>query len=191
MSDDILERAKALRDCALPRQIYSAPGQTGYGSPSLSKGWDFSAVDELVRVVVPELIAEVERLRRYERLDRQHFDRLLKFLRQNHLIEPEYDEYPIIIDSAIAGIKGLAARIKEQEGSLDEAEALIRKNADMMNGYLAYQKRLEAAFLAEKEATLWDTVVVEGPKEGRAARHIEVVQQMAREALERIKEGKG
>ena len=60
---DIMEKAKALRNAALPRQTYSIPGQTGYGNPSLSKGWDFSAVDELVRVVVLELIAEVERLR--------------------------------------------------------------------------------------------------------------------------------
>ena len=57
---DIMEKAKALRNAALPRQTYSIPGQTGYGNPSLSKGWDFSAVDELVRVVVLELIAEVE-----------------------------------------------------------------------------------------------------------------------------------
>lgn len=64
MSDDnLLERAKALRETALPRRICSIPGQTGYGNPSLNKGWDFSAVDELVRVVVPELITEVERLR--------------------------------------------------------------------------------------------------------------------------------
>ena len=63
---DIMEKAKALRNAALPRQTYSIPGQTGYGNPSLSKGWDFSAVDELVRVVVLELIAEVERLRSLE-----------------------------------------------------------------------------------------------------------------------------
>ena len=59
---NIMEKAKALRNAALPRQTYSIPGQTGYGNPSLSKGWDFSAVDELVRVVVLELIAEVGRL---------------------------------------------------------------------------------------------------------------------------------
>lgn len=105
---DIMEKAKALRNAALPRQTYSIPGQTGYGNPSLSKGWDFSAVDELVRVVVLELIAEVGRLRSIEA------------------------QQLIALESTASIVEHQAARIKE----LEEANRNIDKRRDEMAAFI-------------------------------------------------------
>lgn len=111
---DIMEKAKALRNAALPRQTYSIPGQTGYGNPSLSKGWDFSAVDELVRVVVLELIAEVERLRSFR-------GRIARILGQS---PSDCDDLLIVgLDSRIILAKRLTARIKELEATKERLQS--------------------------------------------------------------------
>jgi hypothetical protein len=47
-------------------------------------------------------------------------------------------------------IEQQVARIKELESSLDEAEALTKKNAELMNGYLARIAELEDALVEER-----------------------------------------
>ena len=51
-------------------------------------------------------------------------------------------------------IEQQAARIKELGSSLDEAEALTKKNADLMNGYLARIAELEEWLKKERSARL-------------------------------------
>ena len=67
-----------------------------------------------------EMIAEIERLR------------------------AEMDNYG---DDFVCQMKSKDARIKELESSLDEAEALTKKNADLMNIYLARIAELEDALV--------------------------------------------
>ena len=47
-----------------------------------------------------------------------------------------------------------AARIKELESSLDEAEALTKKNAELMNGYLGRIAELEDALVEERAGAI-------------------------------------
>ena len=55
-------------------------------------------------------------------------------------------------DENLAAILGAALEhIDQQAASLDEAEALIRKNADMINGYLARIAKLDAQVAALRE----------------------------------------
>ena len=173
MSDDnLLERAKALRETALPRRICSIPGQTGYGNPSLNKGWDFSAVDELVRVVVPELITEVERLRS------QSVEQV--FRKKNEEIAAK--------DARIKELEALnELNHKNMRSWLDTTtdKEFLDKLSSEIGFKDAYIKRLEAAFLeATKE-------IVYATHEGRDAPEGEDVyaEKEAREALERIKNG--
>ena len=169
--DNLLERAKALRETALPRRICSIPGQTGYGNPSLSKGWDFSAVDELVRVVVLELIAEVERLRSDWRQEhataetwKEDFKKMQKRLTDSELLrQAQYNQ-----------IAAKDARIKE----LEEANRNIDKRRDEMAAFI---ERLEADFLeseAYAHACMGESMPVD-----------EEDWQAARDELERIKAG--
>ena len=164
---DILERAKALRETALPRRICSIPGQTGYGNPSLNKGWDFSAVDELVRVVVPELITEVERLRS-----------LNESLMENG-------------NDLRTRCQKAEARIKE----LEEANRNIDKRRDEMAAFIerleaAFLDSLAARLYYEhypgvSDAYSWHDY----PEDACHCMPKEKFREKAREALERIKEG--
>jgi len=84
------------------------------------KGRDVVATMNLL----PNLIAEIERLRGYEIAARDLSADLTK----------------------VAGARDeQAARIEELESSLDEAEALTKKNAELMNGYLGRIAELEDA----------------------------------------------
>ena len=164
---DIMEKAKALRNAALPRQTYSIPGQTGYGNPSLSKGWDFSAVDELVRVVVLELIAEVGRLRS-----------LNESLMENG-------------NDLRTRCQKAEARIKE----LEEANRNIDKRRDEMAAFIerleaAFLDSLAARLYYEhypgvSDAYSWHDY----PEDACHCMPKEKFREKAHEALERIKEG--
>ena len=57
-------------------------------------------------------------------------------------LRAEMDNYG---DDFVCQMKSKDARIKELESSLDEAEALTKKNADLMNAYLARIAELEDA----------------------------------------------
>ena len=157
---DIMEKAKALRNAALPRQTYSIPGQTGYGNPSLSKGWDFSAVDELVRVVVLELIAEVGRLRSIEA------------------------QQLIALESTASIVEHQAARIKE----LEEANRNIDKRRDEMAAFIerleaAFLKARQCP-TCKGEGTIHP---IGQPIDSICPKCLGDPESMAREALERIK----
>ena len=181
---DIMEKAKALRNAALPRQTYSIPGQTGYGNPSLSKGWDFSAVDELVRVVVLELIAEVERLR-------SHHIQIMGKIRAwilNDCAEVcrGFDWRDEEISRQREEIDAKDARIKE----LEEANRNIDKRRDEMAAFI---ERLEVAFLKARQCP---TCKGEGtihpigqPIDSICPMCLGDPESMAREALERIRNG--
>ena len=213
---DIMEKAKALRNAALPRRTYSIPGQTGYGNPSLSKGWDFSAVDELVRVVVLELIAEVERLRSDWRQEhataetwKEDFKKMQKRLTDSELLrQAQYiqiaakDARIDLLDSdqkryhaawmaAEEDKEEQAARIKE----LEEANRNIDKRRDEMAAFI---ERLEAAFLDSLAARLYYEHYPgvsdayswhDYPEDACHCMPKEKFREKAHEALERIKEG--
>jgi len=175
---DIMEKAKALRNAALPRQTYSIPGQTGYGNPSLSKGWDFSAVDELVRVVVLELIAEVERLR-------SHHIQIMGKIRAwilNDCAEVcrGFDWRDEEISRQREEIDAKDARIKE----LEEANRNIDKRRDEMAAFI---ERLEVAFLRSNAAMRYYQEGNRGPWPQVGEQFKEPYIQKAREALEQIK----
>ena len=203
---DIMEKAKALRNAALPRQTYSIPGQTGYGNPSLSKGWDFSAVDELVRVVVLELIAEVEAKRNLaldmltknkDLLDRaMRAEAEVERLRSHHIQIMGKIRAWILNDCAEAcrgfdwrdeeisrqreEIDAKDARIKE----LEEANRNIDKRRDEMAAFI---ERLEAAFLEAKRGAIY---FQDAPNTRMMLVDLwDVADKKAREALEIIKEG--
>ena len=59
-------------------------------------------------------------------------------------LRAEMDNYG---DDFVCQMKSKDARIKELESSLDEAEALTKKNADLMNIYLARIAELEDALV--------------------------------------------
>ena len=65
-------------------------------------------------------------------------------------IKPE-DGNPMVLEEFPEGyyspLKKQAARIQELESSLDEAEALTKKNAELMNGYLGRIAELEDALV--------------------------------------------
>ena len=90
----------------------------------LCEGWDNEAS------TVRRLVAEIERLRGHEIAARDLSADLTK-------VAGERDE--------------LAARVQELESSLGEAETLTKKNAELMNAYLARIAELEDA-LAEERA---------------------------------------
>ena len=83
----------------------------------------------------------------------------------------------------------ITAWIADRDSWIGRYEAVREEKDARIADQEAYIERLEAAFLKAVAAVLWDQVVVGGPKEGRAARHTESVQQKAREALERIRSG--
>ena len=83
-------------------------------------------------------------------------------------------------------------RIKRLEASLENAEALVRKNASAMNGYLARIKelqaeieRIDAAFLEATKEIVYATHEGRDAPEGEDA----YAEKVARDALEKIKAG--
>ena len=110
-----------------------------------------------LRDLFGELIAEIERLRSENKIIS---DRAAHHDRQD-----------------AKEIELLAARIAELEASLENAEALVKKNASAMNRQLKINARLEAAFL---KLYVNQLVGCNMPRE--------VAEKQACDALKRIKE---
>ena len=190
MSDDnLLERAKALRETALPRRICSIPGQTGYGNPSLNKGWDFSAVDELVRVVVPELITEVERLRSDQDAimaawDKDAVEHDARIKELEAAVVDGRAQYLLFLDCNPDCTAWNFDELLEEDQNTLRRQARISLKMEEPWVYVQLReareqiKRLEAAFLKAEKANLMHHMDADYADEN------------AREALERIKEGR-
>ena len=58
------------------------------------------------------------------------------------------------INIALSDFERMSERIAELEASLDEAEALTRRNAELINGYLARIAQLEAQITALREIAI-------------------------------------
>ena len=163
MSEDILERAKAvarkLDNGELHWQEYKA--------------------------VVPELIAEVERLRSFR-------GRIARILGQS---PSDCDDLLIVgLDSRIILAKRLTARIKELEARIGREQVATMQNREaqlqnVISSREAYIKLLEAAFLRSNAAMRYYQEGNRGPWSQLGEKFKEPYQEKAREALERIKEG--
>ena len=98
-----------------------------------------------------EMIAEIERLRaalaESEKIV-EHKSKSATHWYDEHLrAQTDLTQSKRVIDQQ-------AARIKELESSLDEAEALTKKNAELMNGYLARITELEGALVEERAGVI-------------------------------------
>lgn len=160
---DILERAKAVvGKCHLVRET---------------------------ELLLPELIAEVERLRS-ENLDYSCIARDLDFdiTKKARLIDAQHD-------GILRLRKRLAAkdaRIKELEAELElcnrMAKEQIENSTFLLNGHIAKEERLEVAFLRSNAAMRYYQEGNRGPWPQLGEKFKEPYQEKAREALARIKE---
>ena len=91
-----------------------------------------------------EMIAEIERL--LEALDESEQILAHKTKTATHWYEEGLKTRADLVQSKRV-VEQQAARLKELESSLDEAEALTKKNADLMNAYLARIAELEDALV--------------------------------------------
>ena len=99
---------------------------------------------EHVRTQLAAAIAEIERLR--EALDESERVVAHKTKTATHWYEEGLKTRADLVQSKRV-VDQQAARIKELESSLDEAEALTKKNAELMNAYLARIAELEDALV--------------------------------------------
>ena len=93
---------------------------------------------------IKELEGEIERLR--EALDESEQILAHKTKTATHWYEEGLKTRADLVQSKRV-VEQQAARLKELESSLDEAEALTKKNADLMNAYLARIAELEDALV--------------------------------------------
>ena len=94
--------------------------------------------------ILPDALDEIERLR--AALDESEQILAHKTKTATHWYEEGLKTRADLVQSKRV-VEQQAARLKELESSLDEAEALTKKNADLMNAYLARIAELEDALV--------------------------------------------
>lgn len=97
---------------------------------------------------IQELEAVLKEADQYRRAS---LDRVMKIANQRDDLKTLNDALMENGNDLRARAQKAEARIRELEASLAEAERLIRKNADMINGYLARIAKLEAQVAALRE----------------------------------------